>query len=109
MVYISTVLYPSGPDAIFDMKYYVGPHFELVEKYWRPHGMQSWEVVELEAGPGGSKPYNVAAIITWKDVAGFREAMKTEGTRELIADAAKCTNQNSVVLTGSVVGSGKSA
>jgi hypothetical protein len=107
MPYISTILYPSGPNATFDMQYYLGPHFDMVEKCWKPHGMLSWEVVEQEPGPDGSKLYDVATIITWKDAASFREAMKTEETKDLIADAAKCTNQKSIVLAGSVVGSSR--
>lgn len=42
------VAYPSkNKDGIatkFDMDYYLKTHMTMIDKYWGPHGMKSWDV-----------------------------------------------------------------
>lgn len=42
------VAYPStnkdGGATKFDMQYYLSTHMTMIDKYWAPHGMKSWEV-----------------------------------------------------------------
>jgi hypothetical protein len=42
------VAYPSttkeGGATKFDMDYYLATHMTMIDKYWAPHGMKSWDV-----------------------------------------------------------------
>lgn len=42
------VAYPSttkeGGETTFDMDYYLSTHMEMIDRFWKKHGMKSWEV-----------------------------------------------------------------
>lgn len=42
------VAYPSttkeGGETTFDMDYYLSSHMDMIDRFWKPHGMKSWEV-----------------------------------------------------------------
>jgi hypothetical protein len=73
----------------------------LVSKDWGPHGLVSWEVVNLADNQGS--PYYYLATMRWTSVQAFDKAAKEHGT-EIFADIPKYTNLETQVLEGNLTG-----
>jgi uncharacterized protein (TIGR02118 family) len=84
MPYNATVLYPATSDSTFNMKYYLDSHMPLAHKSWAPH-LKDWKVIEYAAGQDGSKPYSVAAILTFDSAEDMQKALACEATKEVVS------------------------
>lgn len=104
MVFLTTVLYPAESDATFDLKYYLNTHMPLVDKNWGSYGLKDWKVIELQNGPDGSKPYSIAAVMTWESADGVKEALASEAAKTVFGDVPKFSNKGPLFLMGDVVG-----
>lgn len=67
-----TVLYPKEGADSFNMDYYLKTHMPLVEKTWKPYGLQSWAVTQMDND--GKNPYIVQATIVFKTKEGAEKA-----------------------------------
>lgn len=103
MTTLITVLYlrPTSGQIQFDEEYYHSTHMPLVSKDWGPHGLVSWEVVNLAKDQGS--PYYYLATMRWKSVQAFNKAAKEYGT-EIFADIPKYTNLETKILRGDLTG-----
>ena len=107
MPFVATVLYPQREGATFDMKYYLDTHMPLVDRIWKPAGLEKWEIQKLDLGMGGEKPpYSVAALLTFPDQATCTAALGLAGSAEIFGDIPKFSSEQPVVMAGAVVGSG---
>jgi len=105
MSFNATVLYPATPDATFDLKYYISTHMPLAAEKWGSYGLKDWKVVEYQAGPDGSKPYSVAAIVTFESADGLKNALASEGTKAVFDDVPNFSKGPApLFLMGDVVG-----
>ncbi|KAF2750805.1 hypothetical protein M011DRAFT_455792 [Sporormia fimetaria CBS 119925] len=98
----ATVLYPRKDGATFNMDYYLSTHMELVSKYWKQHGLKSWSVTQL----GPDSPYSVQANLEWESTDSLQNAMKDEGTKEIMEDVPKFSSESPVLIAGGVVARG---
>ncbi|KAK5299210.1 hypothetical protein LTR99_007478 [Exophiala xenobiotica] len=102
------VVYPAGADAKFDMAYYLKKHMPLVAEHWTKFGLNDWKVVDLGDSPDGSKPYSVAAILTWDSVDGVKKALADESAKIVMGDVENFSNKSPTFLMGDIVGSSMS-
>lgn len=64
----------------------------LIDKYWGPHGMKSWNVTQfppinpLDCNP---HPYVVITTILWEKLEQLQNALAAPETNETRADIAK--------------------
>lgn len=96
----ATVLYPG--DSTFDLKYYLESHIPRVSKDWTPFGLQDWKVVELSASPDGSKPYSIAAIMTWDSLESIPKALESDVGKDILADVENFCNKAPQFIVGDV-------
>lgn len=103
----SLVIYPSDPDARFDMDYYLKTHMPLAAEQWKSFGLRDWKVVELGPGlDGRSRPYSVATVMSWDSLDGLKAALASEAFKVVVADVPNFTDLRPLFLTGDVVGPG---
>ena len=105
MVFNATVLYPQESDSKFDLSYYLKSHMPIVEKNWGHYGLKDWKIVEFAAGPDGSKPYSIGAVLTWESEEGLQKALGGEEAKTVFGDVPNFSNKQPVFLSGNVVGS----
>lgn len=102
-----TVMYPDNEDTTFNMKYYLDHHMPLAERIWKPFGFLKWEVVEVDAGPDGSKSeHRIVNIMTWKDQASYAAGSAAKDVSEIWDDLPNVCNYKPAIFSGSVVASG---
>lgn len=97
-----SVLYPNVPGAAFDLDYYLTIHMPLVRQKFGPYGLRSWRIVQV-ADPNA--PYTIVAIMEWDELSQFAAAAEAEGAA-VFGDIPNFSNQQPVVLGGTVVGNG---
>ncbi|PQK14550.1 hypothetical protein BB8028_0005g00810 [Beauveria bassiana] len=90
----ANVLYPSGP--AFDLDYFLNKHFEIVEKHWKPLGLQSWEVVVLEPG----QQYQIQAILKWDSLESLAKAKQGEAGAKVLGDIPNYTTAKPDIVAG---------
>ncbi|GAB0138292.1 hypothetical protein EsDP_00006529 [Epichloe bromicola] len=90
-----TILYPSGHD--FNLKYYLETHMPLVETSWKPDGLRSWEITQLESG----QPYQIQAILKFDALSAWDAASTGQNASAVFGDIPKFTTAQPVVLKGS--------
>jgi len=98
----ATVLYTG--DAKFDLKYYLESHMPLVGKDWKSFGLLDWKVIQFEAGPDGSKPYSIAAILTWDSIDSIPKALASDAGKGILADVENFSDKGPIFLVGNIVG-----
>ncbi|EXJ87491.1 hypothetical protein A1O3_04451 [Capronia epimyces CBS 606.96] len=101
----ATVLYPADSDATFDLDYYLKTHLPLVHEKWGKYGLTDWKVIQFATGADGSKPYSVAALLTWDTIESLQKALGTEDAGVIFADVKNFSNKAPVFLLGNIVGS----
>jgi len=70
-----TVLYPNGPDARFDMKYYVTHHLPMVRDKCAPVCRSIAAEGGLAGGePGSQAPYIAIGHLTFDSLPAFQQA-----------------------------------
>ncbi|OQU97406.1 hypothetical protein CLAIMM_03339 [Cladophialophora immunda] len=99
------VLFPATSDVSFNLPYYANTHMPLVSKQWGKYGLRDWKVVELADSPDGSRPYIVAALLTWDSLDGLRQALASEEAKAVFEDASNFCNKTPLFLPGDIVGS----
>src|SRR5436189_2740704 len=103
-MYIITILYPNAEGATFDHEYYRTRHLPEVGKAFKPFGLGYASVLRGEESADGSSPaYLITTILSFRDEAGAREAMTSEGARSLIADVPNFTSVAPVVQFNTAV------
>jgi uncharacterized protein (TIGR02118 family) len=101
----ATVLYPTNPNATFDISYYLSTHMPLVAEKWGPFGLQAWSVVNFTNEHDGSKPpYSVQATLVWDKAESIKTAIEEEG-EVVFGDVKNFSNEAPVFMVGEVVGS----
>lgn len=92
-----TVSYPNTPDSKFDMDYYLGSHFDLVDKLWG-HKLLSARAVKGLATPDPETPppYQVIAILELDSVEDLQGLIETHGA-EVMGDIPNFTDVAPVV------------
>lgn len=91
-MYIITIHYPNTDGATFDFDYYRTKHLPEVGKAFGQFGLGYASVLKGEEGlAGGPPPYFITTILSFRDEAGARAAMASEGGRALAADVPNFT------------------
>lgn len=98
----ATVLYPG--DTTFNLDYYLKNHMTLVSEKWTAFGLQDWKVVQFEAGPDGSKPYSIAAVLTWDSLESVPKALAAEEGKLILNDVSNFSDKAPIFLLGNIVG-----
>lgn len=104
MSFSVSVLYPSAPDAKFDMDYYLKTHMPLVQSHWQQYGLKDWKVVKFQPGADGSKPYDVQAILTFENAQSLATASEKAGG-PVFGDIPNFSNQQPVLINGDLMAS----
>ncbi|KIY02323.1 uncharacterized protein Z520_02461 [Fonsecaea multimorphosa CBS 102226] len=100
----ATVLYPTEADATFDLDYYLKTHMPLVSKNWSKYGLKSWQVIQYQTAPDGSKPYNIGALLTWESADGLKNALAGEEAATVFGDVPNFSNKSPIFIAGDIVG-----
>lgn len=95
-----TVVYPSQPDATFDLDYYNTKHMGLVTEKWGKAGLQQYWVVDLRPSNG---PYIIQCTMLWESLEAFQKAAGAPDSGEVFADVPNFTNTKATLLSGGVV------
>lgn len=95
-----SVIYPSEPDAKFDLEYYNTKHIGLVSEKWTKFGLQQYWVADLRASGG---PYAIQCTMLWESIEGFQKAAAAEDSAAVFADVPNFTTLKPVLLSGGVV------
>lgn len=98
-----SVVYPSEPDAKFDLDYYNTKHIGLVTEKWSKVGLQQYWVADLRPSGG---PYAIQTTMLWESLEAFQKAASSEESAAVFADVPNFTNLKAVLLSGGVVKSG---
>ncbi|ROV99553.1 hypothetical protein VMCG_06356 [Cytospora schulzeri] len=95
-----SVLYPSAPNATFDMEYYQTKHMPLVSAKWANFGLKQYFVADLRAAPG---PYSIQTTMVWEGtLENFQKAVAETGA-EVMGDVANFSSEKPTLLTGTVL------
>jgi len=97
-----SVLYPNGPSAKFDMKYYVTHHMPMVREKCAP----ACRGIAAEGGlaggdPGSPAPYIAIGHLTFDSVEAFQKAF-TPHAKEIMADIPNYTNVQPIIQIAEV-------
>jgi len=108
------VAYPStnkeGGATKFDMDYYLATHMTMIDKYWGPHGMKSWDVKTFpkdKSLDGSTPPYIVVTTIYWDSLDDVKNALGAPESKETGADVANFTDVYPVIWMADVAGQNK--
>jgi len=97
-MYILTVTYPKSTDATFDYDYFRTQHLPQVGKTFRPFGLGYASVLRGEQGLDGQEPaYFATSIFSFATEKGARDAVESDGAKDLIADIANFTSVTPVM------------
>lgn len=92
-----SVLYPNGPSAKFDMKYYVTHHMPMVREKCAPACRSIAAEGGLAGGdPGSPAPYIAIGHLTFDSVEAFQKAF-TPHAKEIMADIPNYTNVQPII------------
>jgi uncharacterized protein (TIGR02118 family) len=99
------VLFPSTPDAKFDMDYFKVNHLRLIRSKLGPRGMVR---VEMDRGTSGidhdsPAPYVAVTYLVFKSVASFRTAF-TDVREDVLGDLANFTDITPHIQVSEIVG-----
>jgi len=99
-----SVPYPATPGSKFDWDYYLGPHVALVHRLWDPLGLVKLEIDRGVAGlpPGAPAPFHAIGYLTFPTMGDLQMALISSAA-ELIADQARYTDVQSVVMISEVI------
>jgi uncharacterized protein (TIGR02118 family) len=97
-----SVFYPNGPDAKFDMAYYVSRHMKMVQRVVGP----ALKGVAVEQGMSGGEPGSRALYIAmghllFESVADFQSTFGAHAA-EIVADVPNYTNTQPVIQISEV-------
>lgn len=96
------VLYPQNEGSTFNMDYYKSTHLPLCEKHWRPFGLKSWHVTQLDS----AAPYSTSLVLEFESLEGFQKAAADPSIAEIMADVPNYSSEKPVLIAGAVVGRG---
>lgn len=100
--FLVTVLYPSAPNAKFDMEYYNAKHIPLTSAKWSKFGLKKYYVADLRGAPG---PYSVQCTLVWDGEPSNLEKALAESGPEVMGDVANFSSEQPILLTGGIVNS----
>lgn len=97
-----SVLYPNGPNARFDMKYYVTHHMPMVREKCAP----ACRGIAAESGlaggdPGSPPPYIAIGHLTFDSVEAFQKAFAPHA-KEILGDIPNYTNVQPILQIAEV-------
>ncbi|KAF7621035.1 hypothetical protein F9C07_1484821 [Aspergillus flavus] len=96
-----TVLYPNDVDADYDLNYYLTHHMPLLDKLWGTRGLKGWTYTKYTPSPNGSpQPYVFGCSMTWESGDAMKAAFSGPGVKEAMADVAKFSNKQPIMLFG---------
>ncbi|KAH9879406.1 hypothetical protein J1614_002846 [Plenodomus biglobosus] len=99
---IIIIAYPRTEKSTFNKDYYVSTHIPLVEKIWKPLGLKSWTVGELN--PDG--PYSYSVVMEFESLEAFGKATQDPGTKAVMEDVANFSSEQPMLLHGGVIARG---
>ena len=92
-----SVLYPNGPSAKFDMKYYVTHHMPMVRDKCAPECRSIAAESGLGGGePGAPAPYIAVGHLVFDSVAAFQKTFGPNAA-EILADIPNYTNTKPII------------
>ena len=88
-----TVSYPHQGGARFDLDYYTGKHFRLVDQKLRPLGLIGWAADQGLSGlmPGSDPDFIIQAQMVFETLEAAQAALAAEGPA-LVADIPNFTD-----------------
>ncbi|KAI8937823.1 hypothetical protein NX059_005516 [Plenodomus lindquistii] len=90
-----TVIYPTDPDANYDIAYYKTKHMPLSLELWGAYGMKSFTVTTYGPGLDGSPPpYAFSATSVWESKEAIGQALAGPGMQKVTADAQNFTTKS---------------
>jgi len=98
MPFSTYVGYPHKAGSRFDFDYYTKKHFVIVDKLWRPLGLQSWSVTSFQGDEAA--PYLILTQLIWDDAASAAKAYGGPGFDEIAADVPAFTDLSLVHFKG---------
>lgn len=100
--FVVSVLYPSVPDAEFNMEYYNAKHIPLVSERWAKYGLKKYVVADLTASKG---PYSYQCTLVFDGpIENFQKAVDETGP-EVMGDVKNFSSIEPILLTGALVNS----
>lgn len=101
MPYHAAVMYPNEPDIKFDEVYYINTHMALVDKIWKPFGLNNWKVVKYTQSLDGTpSKYLISATLEFESEQALQNALKTPDTAKIFEDIPNFTNKTPITLAG---------
>src|SRR5436309_12572427 len=99
-----SVLYPATPGSRFDWDYYLSSHVDLVHRLWDPLGLIKLEIDRGVGGlpPGEPAPFHAIGYLTFATLGELQTALVSSAP-QLVADQAKYTDVQSVVMISDVI------
>ena len=97
-----SILYPNGPGATFDMKYYLSSHMPMVKQRIGA----AMKGISVDEGLGGGEPgspprYLAIGHLFFESIDAFHLAFATHGG-PIVADVANYTNTQPVIQVNGV-------
>ncbi|KAF2847839.1 hypothetical protein T440DRAFT_470660 [Plenodomus tracheiphilus IPT5] len=96
------VAYPRTDKSTFNKDYYISTHMPFVEKTWKPHGLKSWTVSELNA----DGPYSYSTVVEFESYEAFGKASQDPATKAVMDDVVNFSSEQPVLLHGGIIGRG---
>ncbi|KAK7509286.1 uncharacterized protein IWZ02DRAFT_465905 [Phyllosticta citriasiana] len=99
-----SVLYPTAPDATFNLEYYLQTHMPLVQEHFGLHGLIGYRVQKLvSTATGDASPYSIMCLLEFPDRAAWDNAL-TQAAGPVMADVPNFSNKAPTFLIGEGVG-----
>jgi uncharacterized protein (TIGR02118 family) len=103
-MYILTVTYPRSEGATFDFDYFRQTHLPEVGKAFGPFGLGYASVLRGEESLDGTTPaFFAVTILSFREEQGARDAVASDGARELVADIANFTTVTPIMQFNTAV------
>lgn len=94
---VVSVTYPATEGSRFDLDYYTGKHMPLVRDRWGEFGLEDTKVLSGVGAPGGgTAPYRVVALLTFRSEQDFQRAVQEHG-KEVMGDVPNFTDLKPVI------------
>jgi len=93
-----SITYPNSDGATFDWDYYTRKHLPMIGPRFKPFGLVMASVLRGVEQPDGSAPAYVAqCLLSFSDDQALKNALASEGGKELRKDVRNYTNIEPVV------------
>lgn len=99
-----TILYPTEPNATYDLEYYKNFHMPLMQKHWTKYGLKRWSISKfLRNTDGSSVPYVFYGVIELESAEKLKAAFADAAWEEMANDVKRYTSVRPIMLVGELV------